>query len=55
MATSQDNDRVFDYVIVGAGTARAFPIDVSKRDDVLRSVAGLVSEFGRLDIVANTH
>ena len=36
-----------------AGTARAFPIDVSRRDDVLRSVAELVSEFGRLDIVAN--
>jgi NAD(P)-dependent dehydrogenase (short-subunit alcohol dehydrogenase family) len=36
-----------------AGAARAFPIDVSRRDDVLRSVAKLVSEFGRLDIVAN--
>jgi NAD(P)-dependent dehydrogenase (short-subunit alcohol dehydrogenase family) len=36
-----------------AGTARAFPIDVSKRDDVLRAVAELASEFGRLDIVAN--
>jgi len=36
-----------------SGTARAFPIDVSRRDDVLRSVAELVSEFGRLDIVAN--
>jgi NAD(P)-dependent dehydrogenase (short-subunit alcohol dehydrogenase family) len=35
------------------GTARAFPIDVSRRDDVLRAVAQLVSEFGRLDIVAN--
>jgi len=36
-----------------SGTARAFPIDVSRRDDVLRAVAQLVSEFGRLDIVAN--
>ena len=35
------------------GTARAFPIDVSRRDDVLRAVDQLVSEFGRLDIVAN--
>ena len=34
-------------------TARTFPLDVSRRDDVLRSVAELVSEFGRLDIVAN--
>ena len=34
-------------------TARALPVDVSKRDDALRSVAELVSEFGRLDIVAN--
>lgn len=36
-----------------AGTARAFPIDVSRRDDVLRAVDQLVAEFGRLDIVAN--
>lgn len=36
-----------------AGTARAFAIDVSKRDDVLRSAAELASEFRRLDIVAN--
>ena len=36
-----------------SGIARAFPIDVSRRDDVLRAVAQLVSEFGRLDIVAN--
>jgi NAD(P)-dependent dehydrogenase (short-subunit alcohol dehydrogenase family) len=36
-----------------SGTARVFPIDVSRRDDVLRAVDQLVSEFGRLDIVAN--
>ena len=36
-----------------SGTARAFPIDVSRRDDVLRAVDQLVAEFGRLDIVAN--
>jgi NAD(P)-dependent dehydrogenase (short-subunit alcohol dehydrogenase family) len=36
-----------------SGTARAFPIDVSKREEVLRAVDQLVSEFGRLDIVAN--
>ena len=36
-----------------SGTARAFPIDVSRREDVLRAVDQLVSEFGRLDIVAN--
>ncbi len=35
------------------GKARAFAIDVSRRDDVLRAVDQLVSEFGRLDIVAN--
>jgi len=34
-------------------TARAFPIDVSRREDVLRAVDQFVSEFGRLDIVAN--
>jgi 3-oxoacyl-[acyl-carrier protein] reductase len=36
-----------------SGTARAFPIDVSRRDDVLHAVDDLVSEFSRLDIVAN--
>ena len=36
-----------------SGTARAFPIDVSRRDDLLHAVAQLVSEFGRLDIVSN--
>jgi NAD(P)-dependent dehydrogenase (short-subunit alcohol dehydrogenase family) len=36
-----------------AGTARAFAIDVSKRDDYLRAVGEFVAEFGRLDIVAN--
>ena len=36
-----------------SGTARAFPIDVSRQDDVLRAVSQLVSEFGRLDIVSN--
>jgi NAD(P)-dependent dehydrogenase (short-subunit alcohol dehydrogenase family) len=37
----------------GAGTARAFAIDVSKREDFLRAVDELVAEFGRLDIMAN--
>jgi NAD(P)-dependent dehydrogenase (short-subunit alcohol dehydrogenase family) len=36
-----------------AGTARAFAIDVSKRDEFLRAVDEFVGEFGRLDIVAN--
>jgi NAD(P)-dependent dehydrogenase (short-subunit alcohol dehydrogenase family) len=36
-----------------SGTARAFPIDVSRQDDVLGAVSQLVSEFGRLDIVSN--
>ncbi|MGB9069149.1 MAG: SDR family oxidoreductase [Candidatus Acidiferrales bacterium] len=36
-----------------AGTARAFAIDVSHRDEFLRAVDELVAEFGRLDIVAN--
>jgi len=36
-----------------SGTARAFPIDVSRRDDLLHAVDQLVSEFNRLDIVSN--
>ena len=36
-----------------AGTARAFAIDVSHRDEFLRAVDEFVAEFGRLDIVAN--
>lgn len=53
-----DIDRTTAEATVGeietsSGTARAFPIDVSRRDDVLRAVSQLVSEFGRLDIVAN--
>lgn len=36
-----------------SGSARAFPIDVSRREDFLRAVDQLVSEFGRLDILAN--
>ncbi|HEY6444451.1 MAG TPA: SDR family NAD(P)-dependent oxidoreductase, partial [Candidatus Acidoferrales bacterium] len=36
-----------------SGMARAFAIDVSRREDVLRAVDQLVSEFGRLDIIAN--
>ncbi|HXR10130.1 MAG TPA: glucose 1-dehydrogenase [Candidatus Acidoferrales bacterium] len=36
-----------------AGTARAFPIDVSRREEVHRAVDQLVAEFRRLDIVAN--
>jgi len=36
-----------------SGTARAFPIDVSQRNDLLHAVDQLVSEFGRLDIVSN--
>src|SRR5579862_8929618 len=40
-------------ILQNSGTARAFAIDVSRREDVLRAVDQLVSEFGRLDIVAN--
>ncbi len=36
-----------------AGTARALVADVSRREDCLRAVDQLASEFGRLDIVAN--
>jgi NAD(P)-dependent dehydrogenase (short-subunit alcohol dehydrogenase family) len=36
-----------------AGTTRAFPIDVSRREDFLRAVDQFVAEFGRLDIIAN--
>lgn len=36
-----------------SGKARAFPVDVSRRDEVLRAAEQLVSQFGRLDIVAN--
>jgi len=35
------------------GRARAFPVDVSKREDFLRAVDQFVGEFGRLDIIAN--
>jgi NAD(P)-dependent dehydrogenase (short-subunit alcohol dehydrogenase family) len=53
-----DVDRATAEATVGeieasSGTGRAFPIDVSRRDDVLRAVEQLVSEFGRLDIVSN--
>ena len=37
----------------GSGTARALVIDVSRRNELLGAVGQLVSEFGRLDIVAN--
>ncbi len=40
-------------IVKSSGAARAFPVDVSRREDVLRAVDQLVSEFGRLDIVAN--
>jgi NAD(P)-dependent dehydrogenase (short-subunit alcohol dehydrogenase family) len=36
-----------------SGQARIFRIDVSHRNEVLRAVEQLASEFGRLDIVAN--
>lgn len=36
-----------------AGTARALVADVSRREDCLRAVDQLASEFGRLDLIAN--
>jgi NAD(P)-dependent dehydrogenase (short-subunit alcohol dehydrogenase family) len=36
-----------------SGTARAFPTDASRRMDFLAAVSQFVSEFGRLDIIAN--
>ncbi len=36
-----------------AGTARAFFVDVSRRDDFLRAIDEFVGEFGRLDILSN--
>jgi len=36
-----------------SGTARAFPVDVSRREDFLHAVDQFVAEFGRLDIIAN--
>ena len=49
-ATAQETVREIEK---NAGTARAFVIDVSRRDDFLRAVDAFVGEFGRLDIVAN--
>ncbi|HEY4710348.1 MAG TPA: glucose 1-dehydrogenase [Candidatus Acidoferrales bacterium] len=49
-ATSEATVRAIEQ---GSGKARAFVVDVSRRDDVLGAVDRLVSEFGRLDIVAN--
>jgi NAD(P)-dependent dehydrogenase (short-subunit alcohol dehydrogenase family) len=42
-----------DQITKNSGKARAFAIDVSRREDLLRAVDELVAEFGRLDIVAN--
>lgn len=42
-----------NQIVENSGKARALPIDVSRRDDVLCAIDQLVSEFGRLDIVAN--
>ena len=36
------------------GTARAFVIDASRREEVLAAADRLVAEFGRLDIVVNS-
>jgi NAD(P)-dependent dehydrogenase (short-subunit alcohol dehydrogenase family) len=49
-ATAQETVREIEG---NGGIARAFAIDVSRRDDFLRAVDELVAEFGRLDIVAN--
>jgi len=37
-----------------SGTARAFPIDASRREDMHAAADKLVGEFGRLDIVVNS-
>jgi NAD(P)-dependent dehydrogenase (short-subunit alcohol dehydrogenase family) len=50
LATAQSTVREIEKQ---AGAARAFAIDVSRRDDFLRAVDAFVAEFGRLDIVAN--
>ena len=49
-ATAQETVREIEK---NAGTARAFAIDVSRREDFLRAVDEFVGEFGRLDIMAN--
>jgi 3-oxoacyl-[acyl-carrier protein] reductase len=49
-ATAEETVRTIEQ---SSGKARAFPIDVSRRDDLLGAVDRLVSEFHRLDIVAN--
>lgn len=36
-----------------SGTARAFAVDVSRREDFLNAVDQFVSEFRRLDVIAN--
>ena len=49
-ATAEATTREIEHA---SGTARACPIDVSRRDDFLHGVDQLVSEFGRFDIVSN--
>lgn len=45
--------RVADAIVEQGGRARAFHVDVSKRDDVVGLVDEVVSEFRRLDYIFN--
>lgn len=45
--------KVANEIVQRGGRARAVPTDVSKRDEVLTLVEGVVSEFGQLDFIFN--
>jgi NAD(P)-dependent dehydrogenase (short-subunit alcohol dehydrogenase family) len=45
--------RVVDQIVQRGGRARAFHVDVSKKDDVVKLVGDVVSEFQRLDYIFN--
>jgi NAD(P)-dependent dehydrogenase (short-subunit alcohol dehydrogenase family) len=46
-------ERVADQIVQKGGQARAFHVDVSKRDDVVKLIDDVVSEFRRLDYIFN--
>lgn len=45
--------RVMNEIVQQGGRARAFHVDVAKRDDVVSMVDEVVAEFGRLDYIFN--
>jgi NAD(P)-dependent dehydrogenase (short-subunit alcohol dehydrogenase family) len=45
--------RVAEQIVQRGGRARAFHVDVSKKDDVVRLISDVVSEFQRIDYIFN--